>query len=1190
MQANKTLKKARKISRAILAFLVNAVLLFGVVFNLVACANKQGQENGEGSHDEDCIPTAFVNEYSATTQVGYYGKITNSSVERKTPAVSSEKQDATAEDYPVYGVKFSGDLNEMIAESAALTAKGTGTAGGAYDWMDKDGNLFSGTRAASSVPASGPKKLYKHVAAANNYRGNVSDGEPAVEKFLKMRDRGYSSYNVTGLYAPAGEVITVKISEADMNATDGITIHIGQCLYSGVNNNIWANADYGMTRMPHLMNTMPVNKNTAEYDAATRTYTAYVGSFLGGPIYIRNEDATFSVTVSGGVEYLHFILGYTTQEEFNRLKESTSAPYFDLEVWDHGVLFSGPRMRAEKFSYDELYRDAVLWEKVSSVSTQIRNWGIVFMFDAFVAAGGAVSFGGSVNCPDDWMSTVLDYDSIVTSGDWGDFHEYHHNFQGFGVGGGGEVTNNSVTLVSYALFTKVSSSRGAGNYGAENLGNGWNRFTSATWALNEVLKISKGEEPNNGKQGLSLYATLLHNFGADNFIQAAKRKGGENYQNYMNVFQDVVHNDLSYYFNDILGGTVNDTAPSKYPAFVPVSSIYQTGRSYIDGETGKKKYIKTMQPYKIMDGKPFEVDLNPYSCDSSGKYLSGSIVLPDGFSYTVKNVSQPANGSVSWAHGGKNFTYTPAFSGNSGNIVVTLGITKTDGAFKVGDVDLVLEFESTKSMKSSTLERTTYTYESKVYTDAVEAYESNFAGYEEVVELDHSNPITPNSNTDIWYTAMPAKTTIDVVDGKLYFEKDGKYRVYLRGRFHGAMYFSLNGSDYALGAKIADNNGTAEFRPNDANTYFDVEFNAGKVTVSLNVNGEQTLSYDIGAGSKNWLYIKEVLLIEQQSKISFIGVGMKEWTKTEGGLTAPTSASYVNAYRPGYEFPDRYASDYFYRREYGYDYTDNVWRNQEQTVVSRVFPEAIKEGWGKPIDSGALTDGDKSTMIHSNSAPSEESPFELVLDMGSAKSANRMDLFTQQRGDMQYPTNFKLYGSLDGDTYFLVAEAVDATTVKINNDVARVRVDFEEKTFRYYKLVMTKSSRDYIIIGEIELWRIREINGGTQITPDSPALSFYGDWKIERAMSSFGHVYVGKASAVLSFEFTGTRLGVLSPSAFGKNFEVYIDGAKVDSIALKADSSDTVASFLSGALTKGKHRVEIRCTGEASFDSFIVYP
>ena len=94
-----------------------------------------------------------------------------------------------------------------------------------------------------------------------------------------------------------------------MKATGGLTIHIGQALYNGQSNNIWT-AKNQMQRFPNVLNTMIVNKNTATFENGV--YTAYVGSFVGGPIYIRNETVTYTATISGGVAYsllyfgLHF--------------------------------------------------------------------------------------------------------------------------------------------------------------------------------------------------------------------------------------------------------------------------------------------------------------------------------------------------------------------------------------------------------------------------------------------------------------------------------------------------------------------------------------------------------------------------------------------------------------------------------------------------------------------------------------------------------------------------------------------------------------------------------------------------------------------------------------------------------------------------------------------------------------------
>ncbi len=151
--------------------------------------------------------------------------------------------------------------------------------------MDAEGNLY-----LNGEPTG--NKLYKHSASVGMYMGDVSDSEPAIVKNVTLRHRAANSYNLTGLYAPAGEVIKIEISEEDLNAVhtngqtsnnSGILVHIGQALYNRKANNIWPAKN--VNRMPVILNTMRVDKNTATYNEKTHTYTAYVGSFLGGPIF-----------------------------------------------------------------------------------------------------------------------------------------------------------------------------------------------------------------------------------------------------------------------------------------------------------------------------------------------------------------------------------------------------------------------------------------------------------------------------------------------------------------------------------------------------------------------------------------------------------------------------------------------------------------------------------------------------------------------------------------------------------------------------------------------------------------------------------------------------------------------------------------------------------------------------------------
>ncbi len=1234
-------RKNNKKSLAIIISITALILILALTLGIVLGTRGKGGAGGGGDLGLPAVDenTVFENDYAykATSSVGVSGNVLGQTPRIK--PVAEIKDGGLPSGYPTYGYTLRDVLgssadkvaarNALISEANKLAATGTANAGGGggYTWMDENGLLYSGT-VADPVPTNdaegNQKQLYKHTASVGLYLGDVADDEPGIIKEITMRPRGYNGYGVTGVYAPAGEVIKIEISEEDMNATGGLVIHIGQALYNGQANNIWTEKNQ-MQRIPVLLNTMAVNKNTATLKDGV--YTAYVGSFIGGPLYIRNVNSTYTVKISGGVAYSHFILGYTTPEEFEA-NSKTSAPYFDLEVWDQGVLHSGPKRYAQSFSYDDLYKAAVLWEKVALVTTSNSYQGIVFLYDPFVAAGAAVAFPGrrSVNCPMGWMSNSLNYNTIVNYGAWGNFHEYHHNFQGYGVGNGGEVTNNGMTLVSYALFTKISAARGISNFGAQGL-SGWNRYTTATFGLEQVLKIARANEnPENGNQGLSIYSTLLHNFGADNYIKAKvqqqQKHYGQTYTGYLKAWQDITHNDMTYFFKDVLRGITDSVAQTwsnpEYSMFVPVSSVYQTGRSYM--YDGVKKYFTTMRPYTINYGADFTVDLREYT-NVNGQYSYGSIVIPDGFTYRIKNIQQPEHGTISQIED-KVYKFTPDSNISSGKIIVTLEITKNDGAFKVDDVDLVLEFEQTHETTKQTLVRTTYTYAPEnMITDAEEAFKSNYGNYSNKVSANHANPVQ-NSNTDIWFYPDNDKyhdspyvvknNTIAEVSGKLYFEEEGRYRVYLRGRMNCAVFYSTNDRNYVLGATIKMTQSAAntdKFRPSDPNSYFDID-----------------------VGAQSWVYFKEVLVVQSSPMVSYIGLGYVKWTLPtytsvdevdengnpildENGnhithwydnlgneitdLTLlekidpiPPSANanpaYITAFRTTYEIvKTEFETDYFYKRTYKYNYNDNLHQNKEQTIVSTNYSSGISWNWSQ-FNIANIADGNRNTFIHTKNGwgTSESKPLEFVLDLGSVKNVNRMTIYTQYRpnGDYHAPKNFTLYGSIDGENFFTVGVFEN---VPRNN--TSVTVNFDERQLRYYKLVITGSTGGLMIISEIELWRIFEINGGDKISPDDDSLNYKGRWQYVQTNSSFGHVYVGKEKDSITFEFTGTRLAVLSSNSYQKNFEVYIDGVKVDSVGLKEDREPLAASYISALLEAGRHSVEIKCTGEANIDSIVVF-
>ena len=710
----------------------------------------------------------------------------------------------------------------------------------------------------------------------------------------------------------------------------------------------------------------------------------------------------------------------------------------------------------------------------------------------------------------------------------------------------------------------------------------------------------------------------------------------------MRAWQDITHYDMTYFFKDVLEGidqsVVDQYKPTDdYPVFVPISSVYQTSRSY--NYDGEKRYSSTMQPYDIPYGEDFTIDLGKYTVSAGGQYESGSIVYPSGFTHRVKKILQPEHGTITKVDD-THYKFSPGNDVCSGKITVTIELTKTDGAFEVEDIDLILELNQSHETKKMVLERTTYTFDSdKIPSNAIEAFTSNYEGNSGVTKIDHSNP-TQNANADIWLIPDPDNTGVSSsfpnakpehflpdtptpdrvmeISGKLFFPEAGKYRVYLRGRFDCAVFLSFDGNDYSkYSAFINDPTNTVLFRLSDPNSYIDIDLEE----------------------DNTFVYFKEVLMVKNSS---FIGLGTGQWTKPtftittiyydkdgneiteaeaselEGSysknvyydsqgmevseeeannahLEPPTAAQYANGYRSSYEIiNEEFETDYFYIKNYSYSYTDNVLQSKDQDGEYQKIVKITESGEKDGVYQGYTPalhkpenacDGNRETYVHSRNPVSDSNVLTLVLDLNEAKAVNRMIIWSQVRGDYMIPNKFTLRGSMDGIEFFNIGDFSD---VALANYAATV--DFEEKIFRYYELAITGSSDRYAIISEIDMWRIFEISGmNNMIVPDSDKITYEGVWAGVQTQSHFGHIYIGAPGATATVEFTGTRVCFISSTEYDTDFEVYIDGNKVESIKLKEDDGGYRVSYLCDKLESGKHTAVLRCVGKGNIDSVITF-
>lgn len=102
-----------------------------------------------------------------------------------------------------------------------------------YDELDEEGYLIRNGEKVDDGNG-GYKKIFKHSAANGLYMGNVADNEPAISKKLTFASRsGMASNQITGIYAPAGEVLKIEMSQADLDETGGLVVCIGQVYNNG---------------------------------------------------------------------------------------------------------------------------------------------------------------------------------------------------------------------------------------------------------------------------------------------------------------------------------------------------------------------------------------------------------------------------------------------------------------------------------------------------------------------------------------------------------------------------------------------------------------------------------------------------------------------------------------------------------------------------------------------------------------------------------------------------------------------------------------------------------------------------------------------------------------------------------------------------------------------------------------------
>lgn len=1086
------MNKRNKLIKIVVTFSCLLCLTVGAVLFAVFLDN-------DSSKQHKYVLSQFENQ----TQVVVKQNIqTIQTVERNIP--TEVENEGISEKYPTYGtiMDFSEEEREKLFEENKILFE-------SFDSMDAQGNLYlSGT-------ATG-KKLYKHTASVGNYLGDVSDQEKAVVQSITVCSDERRNF-ITGLYAPAGEIVKIEISAEDLEQIGSLNVVVGRVTNQ---NNIHSipESKTSFARMPIIAKSFSINSTVA-----------YVGNFLGGPIYISPSvyGKQFTVKISGAVQYPYFIYGKTTREQFEQMK-NLSAPYFDFEVWDLGVRHSGPAMYGN-YDFDNLMQVGALWENVTCASRQVPNTSnkyvsVGFLYDPYVAAGSACAYqGGSpwVNAPYNCLGLALDYQSMVTNGFWGLLHELNHHYQNYGLAPYGEVSNNATSLISYILYTDISSAR------SENDGSlsGWNIYTDPTRSLRETIsKAANGEVQTS----LNIYADILHNFGTDKFVKATQLSAGKHdVDSWYLALTQATGYDMTYYFETLLNQTVSDQAKaqvqSDLPVFVPVACLYQVGR-YVQ-ENQQKAYVQTVRPYKINSGSSYTLNFEDY------------LIVPDGFEYQIKNITNPQNGTITKISD-KKYLYTPCQDLDSGNFEITISLTHPN--ISVQDITLVLSLEQ----KQASVVATKYVYDSRIYSTADQAVENNFEGYVSKTE---------QSTTSTFLNGI-ANKQIGVVEGKIYIPENGDYVFCLRaGRGDNALYISLDGEN------------------------FDKVLNFSEMKNTFDLDQSHTCSYTLKKGQ--YVYFKQVVVAAVYQSDAFTEIG---WT-TSNTTPETIPAKYLLNKNGEYKIFD-FTCENKYPRENKVTLTTYQSNPANWEILS-----CNMSSWDQSTSIQNILDGNKNTFYHNdkNNFVSSENTFELFVDTHTTQFVNTLAIFTRNSGQENIPCTFDLYAGLEKENLTLVGQYSD---LALSN--RQVTAKFLGQNIRYFKIVVkdTKSNlsgdyNHYVTISQIDLLYTFD---GDVICPDGLKIYTNAYTSFEKdfdTTATFGHLISGNGK--LKFDFEGSQFALFTCQKQQCVLKIEIDGI-VMQVTID-EQQKTTPDFVSEIYEQKSHNITITVVeGILNLDSIAV--
>ncbi|MFT3686665.1 MAG: M60 family metallopeptidase [Phycisphaerales bacterium] len=293
-----------------------------------------------------------------------------------------------------------------------------------------------------AINSLSPEKVQAHPAAAA-FPGAVPSDAKRVTKAVQIDSR-VPRWHSTGLYAPAGEVVTVTIP----STAKGLSVRIG-CH----TDHLWHLPSW--KRVPQIAIDRPLNAGENK-----------VASAFGGLLYIevdKPNQETVDVTIAGCVEAPLFVLGKTSVDEWQKTIRNAPGPWAELAT--PSVIISVPSSALREL--DDPTEICTTWQAVLDNASDLgsipreRKSPERYVPDVQISAGYMHS-GYPIMTHLDAVPPMSQA-ALLKAGNWGLFHELGHNHQKgeWTFEGTGEVTNNLWSL--YLMETIAHKTPGQGH-------------------------------------------------------------------------------------------------------------------------------------------------------------------------------------------------------------------------------------------------------------------------------------------------------------------------------------------------------------------------------------------------------------------------------------------------------------------------------------------------------------------------------------------------------------------------------------------------------------------------------------------------------------------------------------------------------------------------------------------------------